>query len=204
MPDLAPPRTGVHCYRDQRWLTRLGHGQGLEPARHRRRHSLSNEDRLRALGEPHAGRPRGARVHPAPQGGAPPSAAGGGGGGGAGGPGRFRWFGPVPSPSFVPAGSASVHLRGTLPSLPWPTDRRRRPVGGGRPRAWVRSGPTEPAPIAGLATVMTAYVVLKDHPLAVGADRAGDHRSPQATDLPPPGSETSSSSPMSPWQRGEP
>ncbi len=147
-----------------------GHRSGtrLEPARHRRRHSLSNEDRLRALGE---------RIPVTPEGlefvrhrrvarrrlsiiGAVVvvlvALAG------------VRWFSPVPSPTFVPTASTSMRLGGTLPSLPWPT--------GGAAAISVEGseslgsvGSSRPAPIAGLATVMTAYVVLKDHPLAVGA-----------------------------------
>jgi D-alanyl-D-alanine carboxypeptidase (penicillin-binding protein 5/6) len=79
----------------------------------------------------------------------------------------IRWFGPVPSPVFVRATSTSVGLGGTLPSLPWPT------TGGAAlsvegAGSLGRAGSTRPAPIAGLAAVMTAYVVLKDHPLAVG------------------------------------
>jgi len=143
-------------------------GTGLEPARHRRRHSLSNEGRLRALGE---------RIPVSPEGiefvrhrtatrrrlsivGAVVVVlvvlAG------------VRWFGPVPSPAFVPAPSTSVHLPGTLPSLPWPTTGAAALSVDGA-GSLGSAGTTRPAPIAGVAAVMTAYVVLKDHPLAVGA-----------------------------------
>ena len=79
-----------------------------------------------------------------------------------------RWFGPVPSPAFVPTVSTSVRLPGALPSLPWPTT-----GAAALSVEWAGRlgsvGSTQPAPVAGLATVMTAYIVLKDHPLATGA-----------------------------------
>ena len=80
-----------------------------------------------------------------------------------------RWFGPVPAPSFDPAVSSSVRLPGTLPSLPWPTTGAAAlGVEGAGSLGGV--GSNHPAPIAGLAAVMTAYLVLRDHPLAAGAD----------------------------------
>jgi D-alanyl-D-alanine carboxypeptidase (penicillin-binding protein 5/6) len=80
----------------------------------------------------------------------------------------FRWLGPVPSPVFVQTTSKSVNLRGRLPSLPWPAtgEAELSAAGAG---SLGRAGGTRPAPIAGLAAVMTAYVVLADHPLPVGA-----------------------------------
>jgi D-alanyl-D-alanine carboxypeptidase (penicillin-binding protein 5/6) len=79
-----------------------------------------------------------------------------------------RWFRPIPAPVFRSAVSTSIRLPGTLPSLPWP-------VGGAAALSvdgagsLGHTGSTRPAPIAGLAKVMTAYVVLEDHPLAPGA-----------------------------------
>lgn len=76
----------------------------------------------------------------------------------------LRWFGPVPSPKFSSAVSTSVRLPGALPSLPWPTmGAATLSVEGAGSLGSV--GNTQPAAVAGLATVMTAYVVLEDHPL---------------------------------------
>jgi serine-type D-Ala-D-Ala carboxypeptidase (penicillin-binding protein 5/6) len=80
----------------------------------------------------------------------------------------IRWFGPVPSPTFVQSASMSVSVAGALPSLPWPTTGAAALAVEGA-GSLGSSGSTRPVPIAGLAAVMTAYVVLKDHPLAVGA-----------------------------------
>jgi serine-type D-Ala-D-Ala carboxypeptidase (penicillin-binding protein 5/6) len=79
-----------------------------------------------------------------------------------------QWFRPLPSPVFRSAVSASVRLPGTPPSLPWPTTGSAalsvEEVGSLGP-----VGSSHPIPIAGIAKVMTAYVVLEDHPLASGA-----------------------------------
>ncbi len=79
-----------------------------------------------------------------------------------------RWIGPVPSPVFRSAVSTSVRLPGALPPLPWPTTGAAAlsVEGAG---SLGSMGSTRPAPIAGLAKVMTAYIVLEDHPLATGA-----------------------------------
>ena len=83
----------------------------------------------------------------------------------------LQWFRSVPSPVFRSSVSMSVRLRGSLPSLPWPnTGSAALSVEGAGSLGHV--GSTRPAPIAGLATVMTAYVVLQDHPLAPGATGA--------------------------------
>jgi len=80
----------------------------------------------------------------------------------------LQWFRPVPSPRFRSTASMSVRLSGSLPSLPWPTTGSAAlSVEGAGSLGHV--GGTRPAPIAGLAKVMTAYVVLQDHPLALGA-----------------------------------
>ena len=79
-----------------------------------------------------------------------------------------QWFRPVPSPVFRSTVSMSVRLPGSAPSLPWPTTGAAAlSVEGAGSLGHV--GGTQPAPIAGLATVMTAYVVLQDHPLPPGA-----------------------------------
>ena len=75
---------------------------------------------------------------------------------------------PVPSPVFRASVAMSVRLPGSLPALPWPaTGAAAMSVEGAGSLG--HAGSTRSAPVAGLATVMTAYVVLKDHPLAPGA-----------------------------------
>ncbi len=79
-----------------------------------------------------------------------------------------QWFRPVPSPVFRSGVSTSVRLPGSLPSLPWPTtgSASLSVEGAG---SLGSKGSTQPIPVAGLAKVMTAYVVLRDHPLAASA-----------------------------------
>jgi serine-type D-Ala-D-Ala carboxypeptidase (penicillin-binding protein 5/6) len=75
---------------------------------------------------------------------------------------------PVPAASFHPTTANSVRLAGSSPSLPWPT------VGSAALAmegvgSLGQVGSSQPVPIASITKVMTAYVVLKDHPLAPGA-----------------------------------
>jgi D-alanyl-D-alanine carboxypeptidase (penicillin-binding protein 5/6) len=79
-----------------------------------------------------------------------------------------QWFGPLPSPVFRSAVARSVRLPGSPPSLPWPTTGSEAlSMGGAGSLGHV--GSTKPAPIASLTKVMTAYVVLRDHPVVPGA-----------------------------------
>jgi D-alanyl-D-alanine carboxypeptidase (penicillin-binding protein 5/6) len=79
-----------------------------------------------------------------------------------------QWFRSVPTPVFHSALATSIRLPGTPPTLPWPsTGSAEVAVEGAGDLGGVRNG--QPTPIAGLAKVMTAYVVLRDHPLALGA-----------------------------------
>jgi serine-type D-Ala-D-Ala carboxypeptidase (penicillin-binding protein 5/6) len=56
-----------------------------------------------------------------------------------------------------------------LPARVWPADGQAAVTLGGAPR--IHAGPNQrPAPIASVAKVMTAYLVLRDHPLASGQD----------------------------------
>jgi serine-type D-Ala-D-Ala carboxypeptidase (penicillin-binding protein 5/6) len=77
-----------------------------------------------------------------------------------------QWLRPLPPPTVVSL-TTPVHVPGTAPSLPWPSSGEAAlDVGGlgslGQTRA------SQPAPIATLAGVLTAYVVLKDHPIPTG------------------------------------
>lgn len=80
----------------------------------------------------------------------------------------FDWVRPIPSPVFHRAVASWRQMPGTMSPLPWPASGEAAvsvegdgSLGG--------SGGTAPVPVAGLAGVMTAYVVLHDHPLAPGA-----------------------------------
>ncbi len=73
----------------------------------------------------------------------------------------------VPVPVFRATVSTSIRFPGSPPRLPWPA------VGSAQlmvPGAGVlgQAGNTEPVPIASITKVMTAYVVLHDHPLSPG------------------------------------
>jgi serine-type D-Ala-D-Ala carboxypeptidase (penicillin-binding protein 5/6) len=79
----------------------------------------------------------------------------------------LQWFRPIPSPQFHSDVSTSVRLVGSLPGLRWPsTGEATLSVEGAGSLGSV--GGSTPVPVAGIAKVMTAYVVLQDHPLAVG------------------------------------
>ena len=75
-----------------------------------------------------------------------------------------QWLRPVPQPVLV-GPTTPVRIPGNAPPLPWPASGEAamvvQGVGG---LGQVRDA--QPAPIGGLAGVLTAYVVLKDHPLA--------------------------------------
>lgn len=78
-----------------------------------------------------------------------------------------QWFRPIPRPVFRAAVVGSLRLAGSLPSMPWPSSGSSAlSVAGGASLG--ESGSATPAPIASIAKVLTAYVVLKDHPLGAG------------------------------------
>jgi D-alanyl-D-alanine carboxypeptidase (penicillin-binding protein 5/6) len=78
----------------------------------------------------------------------------------------YQWLRPLPMPSLRLALHGAVRLPGTAPSLPWPTTGAATlSVAGGVSLG--HAGSTGALPIAGLAKVLTAYTVLKDHPLAL-------------------------------------
>jgi serine-type D-Ala-D-Ala carboxypeptidase (penicillin-binding protein 5/6) len=69
---------------------------------------------------------------------------------------------------FRPAVITSVQLPGTSPSLPWPTTGSAALTMEGV-GSLGHVGSTHAVPIASITKVMTAYIVLKDHPLGPGA-----------------------------------
>ena len=91
-----------------------------------------------------------------------------------------QWLRPVPTPTFRPSTSATVILPGVAPALPWPASgEAAMAVEGIGSFGGVHD--TRPVPIAGLADVLTAYVVLRDHPL--GEDSAGPNLTVDAQTL---------------------
>jgi D-alanyl-D-alanine carboxypeptidase (penicillin-binding protein 5/6) len=77
-----------------------------------------------------------------------------------------QWLRPLPQPALEGL-RTPVRVPGTAPSLPWPsTGEAALGVQGLGTFGQVRD--THPAPVAGLAGVLTAYVVLKDHPISPG------------------------------------
>ncbi|MGH9090158.1 MAG: D-alanyl-D-alanine carboxypeptidase [Acidimicrobiales bacterium] len=71
----------------------------------------------------------------------------------------------VPGQAAEPSGPRTVAVPGSA-DLPWPaTGAAAVAVGGGAVRT---SGSASPAPIASLAKMMTAYVILRDHPIPTG------------------------------------
>jgi len=80
----------------------------------------------------------------------------------------LQWTRRIPAPVFRPVVTTSVHIPGRSPSLPWPTTGSAALTMEGV-GSLGQVGSTQPVPIASITKVMTAYVVLKDHPLGPGA-----------------------------------
>ncbi len=78
-----------------------------------------------------------------------------------------QWLRPLASPTFQSAVTTPLRLPGTPPSLPRPTAGSAALSAEGI-GSLEQVGSTRPVPVAGTATVLTAYVVLEDHPLAPG------------------------------------
>jgi serine-type D-Ala-D-Ala carboxypeptidase (penicillin-binding protein 5/6) len=77
-----------------------------------------------------------------------------------------QWFRPLPEPALQGLATAA-HIPGSSPALPWPSagEAALSVQGLG---TLASDGGTAPAPIGVLSGVLTAYVVLKDHPLPIG------------------------------------
>jgi D-alanyl-D-alanine carboxypeptidase (penicillin-binding protein 5/6) len=74
---------------------------------------------------------------------------------------------PEPAPAVTPALARTVHVPARAVTLPWPTSGQGAvavPALGVN----VASGPEQAAPVASLTKLMTAYVILHDHPLTAG------------------------------------
>jgi serine-type D-Ala-D-Ala carboxypeptidase (penicillin-binding protein 5/6) len=92
----------------------------------------------------------------------------------------YQWLRPIPRPAFRPATTAVARLPGTKPTLPWPTTgEAAMAVEGIGNFGGVED--SRPVPIAGLADVLAAYVILRDHPL--NDDSAGPNLTVDARTL---------------------
>ncbi|SCD56346.1 D-alanyl-D-alanine carboxypeptidase [Streptomyces sp. di188] len=78
-------------------------------------------------------------------------------------------FRPLPTPTLVLTAQDSYTFKGGKPQIPWPENGQAaldvEGIG-----TFGSSGEQKPVPIASVAKVMTAYVILRDHPLKSGAD----------------------------------
>ena len=76
---------------------------------------------------------------------------------------------PLPAPELQLTASDSYTFKGDKADMPWPADGQAavdvQGIG-----SFGSSGEQKPVPIASVAKVMTAYVILRDHPLKSGAD----------------------------------
>ena len=79
----------------------------------------------------------------------------------------IQWSRPVPAPTFQPQTLAGVVLPGSPPRLPWP-DVGSAAVAVEGLGLLGSYGQSSPQAIASIAKVMTADVILTDHPLALG------------------------------------
>ncbi len=75
---------------------------------------------------------------------------------------------PVPVPNLTQSMQLAATVGGPAVSLPYPTNGESEVV---VPQVGVlgESGGTQPVQIASVAKMMTAYIIIKDHPLAIGA-----------------------------------
>nr|WP_231157696.1 D-alanyl-D-alanine carboxypeptidase [Streptomyces sp. CNZ748] len=76
---------------------------------------------------------------------------------------------PLPAPTLVLTAEDSYTFKGGKPDIPWPENGQAaldvEGIG-----TFGSSGEQKPVPIASVAKVMTAYVILRDHPLKSGAE----------------------------------
>ncbi|WP_456302391.1 D-alanyl-D-alanine carboxypeptidase [Streptomyces albogriseolus] len=76
---------------------------------------------------------------------------------------------PLPTPTLVLTAQDSYTFEGGKPQIPWPENGQAALDVDGI-GSFGSSGEQKPVPIASVAKVMTAYVILRDHPLKSGAD----------------------------------
>ncbi|MER6448829.1 D-alanyl-D-alanine carboxypeptidase family protein [Streptomyces venezuelae] len=74
---------------------------------------------------------------------------------------------PLPEPKLVMTGKSSYTFEGAKPQLPWPTEGQAYMAAAGLGTLG-QSGEQKPVPIASVTKSMTAYIILRDHPVKKG------------------------------------
>ncbi|MFB6822689.1 hypothetical protein ACFCXA_13980 [Streptomyces virginiae] len=74
---------------------------------------------------------------------------------------------PLPEPTLVMTAKSSYTFEGGKPQLPWPTEGQAYMAAAGLGTLG-QSGEQKPVPIASVTKSMTAYIILRDHPIKKG------------------------------------
>ncbi|MGW6982581.1 hypothetical protein ACWGE1_24625, partial [Streptomyces sp. NPDC054932] len=78
---------------------------------------------------------------------------------------------PLPEPKLVMTATSSYTFEGSKPQLPWPTEGQAYMAAAGLGTLG-QSGEQKPVPIASVTKSMTAYIILRDHPIKKGEQGA--------------------------------
>ncbi|MFD6111737.1 D-alanyl-D-alanine carboxypeptidase family protein [Streptomyces yangpuensis] len=78
---------------------------------------------------------------------------------------------PLPEPKLVMTAKSSYTFDGAAPQLPWPTEGQAYMAAAGLGTLG-QSGEQKPVPIASVTKSMTAYIILRDHPIKKGEQGA--------------------------------
>ncbi|MFI0105829.1 D-alanyl-D-alanine carboxypeptidase family protein, partial [Streptomyces virginiae] len=78
---------------------------------------------------------------------------------------------PLPEPKLVMTAKSSYTFEGGMPQLPWPTEGQAYMAAAGLGTLG-QSGEQKPVPIASVTKSMTAYIILRDHPIKKGEQGA--------------------------------
>ncbi|MFE5625715.1 hypothetical protein ACFQ8S_27060 [Streptomyces virginiae] len=78
---------------------------------------------------------------------------------------------PLPEPKLVMTATSSYTFEGAMPQLPWPTEGQAYMAAAGLGTLG-QSGEQKPVPIASVTKSMTAYIILRDHPIKKGEQGA--------------------------------
>ncbi|OLZ61226.1 hypothetical protein AVW11_24720 [Streptomyces amritsarensis] len=78
---------------------------------------------------------------------------------------------PLPQPKLVMTAKSSYTFEGAMPQLPWPSEGQAYMAAAGLGTLG-QSGEQKPVPIASVTKSMTAYIILRDHPIKKGEQGA--------------------------------
>ncbi|MFI8450388.1 hypothetical protein [Streptomyces erythrochromogenes] len=78
---------------------------------------------------------------------------------------------PLPEPTLVMTAKSSYTFEGAMPQLPWPSEGQAYMAAAGLGTLG-QSGEQKPVPIASVTKSMTAYIILRDHPIKKGEQGA--------------------------------